>query len=205
MCVCVCVCVCVCPSTARFACSSQPPPRTTRPKCASTPLRTPRHPTTATLLVDVHGILVAVPSTQLRAPLPRALLVTGLHLNRPLLLPPQLLPLDGIPLHLVSLGFQMRQCGVAALGPRVQRGLQGGERAGRQVAQRGNGSHRDERVCGVEGGGQQAGVDGGCDELFEGAGSGQVEGGEQVVVGEGGVGVGEGEEREEEQLLVLLG
>ena len=60
-------------------------------------------------------------------------------------------------------------------------------------------------MCGVEGGGQQAGVDGGCDELFEGAGSGQVEGGEQVVVGEGGVGVGEGEEREEEQLLVLLG
>lgn len=57
----------------------------------------------------------------------------------------------------------------------------------------------------VEGGGQQAGVDGGGDELLEGAGGGQVEGGEQVFVGEGCVGAGERQQREEEELLVLLG
>lgn len=58
---------------------------------------------------------------------------------------------------------------------------------------------------GVECGGQEAGVDGVRDELFEGAGAGQVERGLQRGVGEGCVGVAEGEQREEEQLLVLLG
>lgn len=55
----------------------------------------------------------------------------------------------------------------------------------------------------VEGRGEEPRVDGGGDELFEGAGGGQVERGEQVCVGEGGVGAGEREQREEQQLLVL--
>lgn len=58
---------------------------------------------------------------------------------------------------------------------------------------------------GVERGGEQAGVDGGCDELFEGAGRGEVERGQEVSVCEGGVGVAEGEQREQEEFLVLLG
>lgn len=45
---------------------------------------------------------------------------------------------------------------------------------------------------GVERGGEEAGVDGGCDELFEGARGGQVEGGLEVLIGEAGVGAGEG-------------
>lgn len=60
-------------------------------------------------------------------------------------------------------------------------------------------------MCGVEGCGEQAGVDGGCEQLLEGARRGQVQRGEQVGVGERGVGVGEGEQGEEKEFLVLLG
>lgn len=57
---------------------------------------------------------------------------------------------------------------------------------------------------GVEGSGEQARVDGGCDEFFERAVAGQVERGEERGVGERGVGAGEREQGEEEELLVLL-
>lgn len=60
-------------------------------------------------------------------------------------------------------------------------------------------------MCGVEGCGEQAGVDGGCDELFEGARGGEVEGALEGGVGEGFVGAREREEGEEEELLVLGG
>lgn len=56
---------------------------------------------------------------------------------------------------------------------------------------------------GVEGRGDEAGVNGGRDELFEGARGGEVEGCFEGVIGEGLVGAGEGKQREEEQLLVL--
>jgi len=60
-------------------------------------------------------------------------------------------------------------------------------------------------VCGVEGCGEKTGVDGGCDELFEGAGGGEIERSLQGCVGECCVGAGQWEEREEEKLLMLLG
>lgn len=39
-------------------------------------------------------------------------------------------------------------------------------------------------MCGVESGGDEAGVDGGHDEFFEGAGSGEIECCEEVLVGQ---------------------
>lgn len=60
-------------------------------------------------------------------------------------------------------------------------------------------------MSGVEGCGEEARVDGGCYEFFEGAGRGEVEGCHEGGVGEGCVGAGEGEEGEEEEFLVLRG
>lgn len=185
--------------------SSQPPSHPAKAHPPSSPLRTPRQPLAPALLVNVHRIIPAIPATQIRSLLPRPLLIVSLHLDRTLLLPSQLLALHGIASDGLGLGLEVGQRGVAPLRPCLEGCLEGGQRTGGEVAQRGDGGDADERAGRVEGGGQQAGVDGGRDELFEGAGGGQVESGEEVGVGEGGVGVGEGEQREQEQLLVLLG
>ena len=60
-------------------------------------------------------------------------------------------------------------------------------------------------MCGIKCRGEQASVDGGCEQLLEGARGGQVQRGEQVGVGESGVRVGEGEQGQQEEFLVLLG
>ena len=51
-------------------------------------------------------------------------------------------------------------------------------------------------MCGVEGCGEKTRIDGGGDELFEGAGGGEVERGLQGCIGECSVGAGEWEQRE---------
>lgn len=59
-------------------------------------------------------------------------------------------------------------------------------------------------MCGVECGGDEAGVDGRGDQLLEGSYGGQIEGGEEVLVCEGGVGARQWQQRQQQELLVLL-
>lgn len=184
--------------------STQPPAHTTEAKPSSTPLTPPRHPSTATLLVDVHSIVFGQPA---HTPLPRTLLIVRLHhhLKRSLLFPPQDLPLQGPLLDFGDLRLQFDKCRVALLRPGLERGLQRGEDPGGQVSQRRDRRHVDKRVSRVQRCGQQPRVNGCSDEFFEGARRGQVQGSRQRIVRQGRVGVGEWQQREEEEFLALLG
>lgn len=177
--------------------SPEPPTHATQPKPAS--LASPRLPSTANTLIYIHQVLVA-------QPLPAALLLacSQNYLDSPLLLPPQLLPFHSLPLHLRDLLFEVLECVIAAGAPGTERGLQGRNRAGSQVAERGDGRDSDEGVRRVQGSGQQAGVDSMGDELFEGTDARQVQRLEEGVVCEGGMCAREREQREQQKLLVLL-
>ena len=82
--------------------SSQSPPRPSKPQRTSAPLRAPSRPSTPPFLINIHRILIPVCHAR---PLPRTLLITGLHFHRALLFPPQLLALHRVALHFGYLCF----------------------------------------------------------------------------------------------------
>lgn len=95
-----------------------------------------------------------------------------------------------------DLGFEVAEGRFAAAGPGAEGGDHGRDGAGGKIAEGGEGVHLDDLTVGVEGRVEEAGVDCGDDEVFQGAGGGEAEGGLEGCVGQVRAVAGQGQEGE---------